>query len=159
MVGMRRGTGLLQASPACQGASPAAPRGLEVRGAPPGAWAWFGLGLSPEPAGNKSCCLTPAGSSLFCSRAGDSAAPCSFPSPTSPGTHLCCASQKALSSQRWLPATSMFTRWSGCITCRVSPADGECGEGDVAPWAATHSCSCPLSVSVRTSVPRKHACC
>lgn len=54
-----------------------------------------------------------------------SIAVCSFPSPMSPRSPLCCMSLKALSSQRWLHTTSMFTRWSGFTICQVSPAHEE----------------------------------
>lgn len=43
----------------------------------------------------------------------------------SPRSPLCCMSLKALSSQRWLHTTSMFTRWSGFTICQVSPAHEE----------------------------------
>lgn len=151
---MRGARAFLQASPACTGASPLPRGGVGVRGAPPGAWAWFGLGLSPEPAGSKSHC-DPGIPPCFAHVQGIQLPSALFPAPTSPGTHPCCASQKALSSQRWLPATSMFAGGSGCITCGWALDPGSVGRG-VAPWAVTHSCSPARCLSVRTSVPRKH---
>ena len=158
-MGMKRGAGLSPGHPLpARAPHPLPPSGARVQGAPPGAWARLGRGLSPEPAGSKSRCLTVAGSSLFCSRAVDSAAPCSFPSPTSPGTHPCCASLKALSSQRWLPATSTFTKWSGCITCQVSTADGEHGEEGVGSVGCGALLLLP-AVSVCSHVCPQKACC
>lgn len=76
-----------------------------------GAWARLGQGSQPR-ACWEQVLLPDRGPACPCFAlcAVGSAATCSFPSPMSPRTLPCCASRKALSSQRWWPTMSTFTR-------------------------------------------------
>lgn len=152
-MGMRRGTGLPQASPAPTGRLTRCPVGVGVRSTT------RGLGLSSAWVSARACWqqvplldpgrLLPV--SLTCR---DSTALCSFPALRPQGPTRAARHRRPF-LLRVVATTSMFTRWSGCITCRVSPADGERGPGSVAPWAVTHTLAPARCLSV-ASVPRKH---
>lgn len=69
-------------------------------------WAW----AQPQHWDKDFCCLPLGWYCYFGLCAVASVVTCSFSSPTSPRTLLCCVSPKARSSQRWLPITSTFTK-------------------------------------------------
>lgn len=154
--GHEEGTGLPPGVSCLHRRSPAAPRGVGVRGAPPGGLGLVRPGSQPRACWQQVPLLDPGRL---------------LPVLLTSGIQL----PSALFSQPYVPRDPPVLRvtegpFSEVVACyehvhqvvrqqpgRVSPADGERGQGGVAPWAVTHSCSCPLSVCSHIC-PQK-ACC